>query len=639
MSIYCSINTNIDDGKKNINSDDNYGPFQNAKDFVQKENDLLKERKVQLVKDLKDIQDKIYKEDNIDAFIYNNVDDILGVSQVIILTSNICSFINIKLIGTVFITLYFIGVLEIIGLLNTIREEIKASFNITLLDKKRKTDFYQNYINENLKMPSFNLFFLSALFSDFLINLITFPGTVILILLINSSIIYFGLGSFDFHSGESLNERYTFKENMYLIGLYLVIYLFLGIIALFRYDIIQKGFILFDLQVNENDKIKKNGYVFVFLLSMVVSSVIKIVLDRKFVFHKVRLIINNENDQSFFDFSLVIIIIYGLSMIISLIFYAIYEFSFDKKKEKKSNTSHEASKICGYLIYKEKTSGDCCNNFCLDCSAANYKCGMCLGLHLCNCCCCCLCCPSDYNEAEEGAQQICVIYKLKGCHSWIFDLLAGLDMFKLVVAIYIFELINLGFNPELSRYINDNIGQKEILIINIISFSSIILLYLINIIVGYLFFETCSLGKKAIELTEDSFSTTLEKTELNLIIQPIIIFVDIIVGLSTIISILFYYKALKEVIYYIIPFSLSISEYANIIFVYYTGNNITVDIVKKSVAISFYKMIFSIFLSFINIFDLKNESLIFTQFIMGCIISGILSFYLIYTAIAQVQKE
>ena len=72
--------------------------------------------------------------------------------------------------------------------------------------------------------------------------------------------------------------------------------------------------------------------------------------------------------------------------------------------------------------------------------------------------------------------------------------------------------------------------------------------------------------------------------------------------------------------------------------VYYTGNNITVDIVKKSVAISFYKMIFSIFLSFINIFDLKNESLIFTQFILGCIISGILSIYLIFTAIVQVQK-
>lgn len=54
--------------------------------------------------------------------------------------------------------------------------------------------------------------------------------------MINSCVIYFGLDYFDFHSGESLNERYTFKENMYLIGLYLIIYFTIGIIALFPHN-------------------------------------------------------------------------------------------------------------------------------------------------------------------------------------------------------------------------------------------------------------------------------------------------------------------------------------------------------------------------------------------------------------------
>ena len=627
MSIYCSINADIEDEKKDDNNeDDNYNPFERTKEFLERETNLLKERKNQLVKDLNDISGRLEKENNLDAFIYHNVDDILGISKVVIHMSDICSFINIKIIGTIFMTFYFIGILEIIGLLNTIKEEIKASFNITLLDKKRETNFYENYINENIKMPSFDLFFLSALFSDCLINSITFPITVLLILLINSCVIYFGLDYFDFHSGESLNERYTFKENMYLIGLYLIIYFTIGIIALFPHDIIQKGFILFDLKESDEAKIKKNGYIFIYIFSMVVSSIIKMIIDRKYVFHKVRLIINNVNESPFVDYTLVIIIIYSSSIIISLFFYGIYECTFETKSEKGGGTSHDASKICGYLIYKEKTEGTCC----VDCLAANHKCGMCLGFHLCNCCCCC---DSQYNEATEGAKKICVIYKIKGCYSWIFDLLAGIDMFRLVIAIYIFELINLGFNPEFSRYINNNISDKEILIINIISFSSIILLYCINIFMGYLFLHHCSIGKKSIELVEEAFLDKVEKTELNLIILPIIIFVDTCVVLSTIISALFYYKALENIIYYIIPFSLSIGEYANIIFIYYTENNITVDIIKKSVSISFYKMIFSIFQNFIDILDFKNESLIFTQFIIGCIISGILSAYIILTLI------
>lgn len=45
MSIYCSINTNIDNAEKSINNDDNYDPFQKAKDFFQREDDLLKKGK------------------------------------------------------------------------------------------------------------------------------------------------------------------------------------------------------------------------------------------------------------------------------------------------------------------------------------------------------------------------------------------------------------------------------------------------------------------------------------------------------------------------------------------------------------------------------------------------------------------
>ena len=59
-------------------------------------------------------------------------------------------------------------------------------------------------------MPSFNLFFLSAIFSSTLINIFSFQGTVILIFVSVSCVIGFGLDSFDFHSGETLNDNYPF---------------------------------------------------------------------------------------------------------------------------------------------------------------------------------------------------------------------------------------------------------------------------------------------------------------------------------------------------------------------------------------------------------------------------------------------
>ena len=314
-------------------------------------------------------------------------------------------------------------------------------------------------------------------------------------------------------------------------------------------------------------------------------------------------------------------------MISSLIFYWIYECIFIQGEKRERNTAHEAIKIFGYIIYKEKASGDCC----LDCSVMNYKCGMCLGMHLCNCCSCCCC--LDYDEASEGTRQLCIIYKIKGICSWILDLLTALDMFKLVIAISIFGLINIGFNPVYSEYIS-NISEKKILILNIISFSSIILFYLANILIGYLYMNCCRLGKDAIELHEKGLSKKIEKAEINYIMQPIIIFTTITVGLSTILSCLYYFKVLQNIIYYFIPFSLSLEEYANIIIIYYAENiEISIDIIKKSFAISFYKQLLYYFIWFINIFLVENKSLILTQFIFGCIISGLLSFYLILTSI------
>lgn len=168
MSVYTSINIidNEDDKDKGEEIKNEYEHvFSRLNKELEREEDLLKKRKEKLNEDLTDISSKLQNEKTIDTFIYNNVDDIIDISEVLVNWVNtIFSFIIIKIIGTIFITLYFIGILEVIGLLNTLGEEILSSINLTIRDKKRETDFYQNYISENLKMPSFDLFFFILIF-------------------------------------------------------------------------------------------------------------------------------------------------------------------------------------------------------------------------------------------------------------------------------------------------------------------------------------------------------------------------------------------------------------------------------------------------------------------------------------------
>jgi len=615
----------------NDNNAQEENPYKDMNEFDSKTRELLKERKVQLYNNLTQFTKDLEKEEDFDSFILNQVDDICGISQDFKdCVNQCCGFIVIKIIGTIFITLYFIGILEIIGVLNTIKEEISSSFKLIFLDQKRETSFYQNYINENLNMPSFDLFFLSAIFSDFLANLLTFPVIAILILLANSSIIFLGLDYFDFRQGEFLNKKYSYKENLYLIGLYLSLYLLLGIVALYPHEILKRAYLLYDLKKSNKD-LSMNGHIFVYLFSMVVSSIAKILLDRNLVFDKVKLIINKQNTDSFFSYNFYIVLIYASSMICSLFFYLIYSCFFEDIKKKNDDTSVKVIKVFGYMIYVETISGSCCS----DCSIATEKCGLCLGCYSCNCFKCCDCCDClETNETFEGKRKLCVIYKIKGVCSWIFDLLAAKGMTFIVLSLYIFEFINLGFKPGLSKYLN-SASEKDISTTNIISFSSIIVLYFLNIFIGFSFMTCCSLGKNLIKINEKYLKRKFKKSEMNFINFGFIIFSLIICIINTIISGLFYFWNSKNMMYYFISFSVSINDYANIIFMYFAEADIlNFDLINKSFAISFYQIVFNIFKS-ICFFKCGNETLILIQFIFGCCFIFFYSLILIISSFAD----
>ena len=596
----------------------------NLYERVEKEENLAYQKKVQLEESLDNINSRLKDEESIGNFIINNIDDDSDSSGTIKESVNtFYSFFIIKIVGTIFLTLYFVGILEIIGLMNTVKKEISDSFNLILKDKQRETDFYQNYINENLKMPSFDLFFISAIFSS-LFNSFIFPYTVFIIGLTNFVITFFGLGYFKFRTGESLNEKYNLGEIIYIIIMYLLMYLSLGIIALLPFDLLQKGYIIYDKEKKHLETPNKNGYFFVYLFSMEVSSIIKIIFDRKYVFDRASSIIESkDNDKDPIYFFLNILIIYAISMVSSLIFYVIYICIFKKKEE--SETTKKAIHFLGYIIYIEETS-----NSLIDWGVAINKCGNCLGLGCCNCC---FCCCTDIDEAREATKKICVIFKMKGILSSLFDLIAGPYMIIIVIMIYIIELINIGFSPELERYLSSNINEKEILAINIISLSSIVILYALNILFGFLI------------MSSDFFDivdivVSIQKSEIMFLSFGLFFFILVAFLINTIISGLFLFKVNNDIIYYFIPFSVSIGEYANICFIYLSDiRKYDIEVIKGSFSISFYKAIYNIIYKLLSLlFDFKNDNLITFQFIFSCIISGI-SLILILSTIIGLCKS
>ena len=596
----------------------------NLYERVEKEENLAYQKKVQLEESLDNINSRLKDEESLGNFIINNIDDDSDSSGTIKESVNtFYSFFIIKIVGTIFLTLYFVGILEIIGLMNTVKKEISDSFNLILKDKQRETDFYQNYINENLKMPSFDLFFISAIFSS-LFNSFIFPYTVFIIGLTNFVITFFGLGYFKFRTGESLNEKYNLGEIIYIIIMYLLMYLSLGIIALLPFDLLQKGYIIYDKEKKHLETPNKNGYFFVYLFSMEVSSIIKIIFDRKYVFDRASSIIESkDNDKDPIYFFLNILIIYAISMVSSLIFYVIYICIFKKKEE--SETTKKAIHFLGYIIYIEETS-----NSLIDWGVAINKCGNCLGLGCCNCC---FCCCTDIDEAREATKKICVIFKMKGILSSLFDLIAGPYMIIIVIMIYIIELINIGFSPELERYLSSNINEKEILAINIISLSSIVILYALNILFGFLI------------MSSDFFDivdivVSIQKSEIMFLSFGLFFFILVAFLINTIISGLFLFKVNKDIIYYFIPFSVSIGEYANICFIYLSDiRKYDIEVIKGSFSISFYKAIYNIIYKLLSLlFDFKNDNLITFQFIFSCIISGI-SLILILSTIIGLCKS
>ena len=206
---------------------------------------LIQKEKSIFTKSLKDITVKIESKKSVENFIKSALEeDDPNMPEINEQKEEFIVWFNMKILGVVFMTLYILGLYIYIGFMNSIMEEIKSSAILYLRNIKRNEDetFYDIYNKINQEPPEFELYFLTSNLSNKIIDFLTIYGLTIIDLIINVCII-FGIYNFEFHiTPENINNNYSTKQFLYLILMYILLYLSIGLISSLPHNIFNSAF-------------------------------------------------------------------------------------------------------------------------------------------------------------------------------------------------------------------------------------------------------------------------------------------------------------------------------------------------------------------------------------------------------------
>ena len=344
--------------------------FSNDKNYV-KQKELINSKKDSFNKMLKEIEKDIDKEENFSDFLLKKkLEKLLGQKRNKLLnTSRIKLFIKIKIFGTLFVTFHFITIFVLIGFMQVLKDELYYSIKLYLFNKEKALDFYENYNKIYMEIPEFSFFYLSSLFSESILQSLGFFPCNCIILGINALNIIIGTKNIRFHTGNELNETYSFSQFLFILFNFIILYITTGIIISYPNEILTECFDLYDsaiksmerkvsnnldsslvsikneLNDNGNSEIEhnNNGYIFSYLFSIIGSSITIIILNNCFVI--------NKNEDSFYYNIVLIYIIFG---VLSLLTYWIFLPSIDESNSYENSNEVKSFQFCGYLCYSEK---------------------------------------------------------------------------------------------------------------------------------------------------------------------------------------------------------------------------------------------------------------------------------------------
>ena len=234
---------------------------------------LLKSRKKDMTSDLYSIINNLKEKKDIDDFIKSKLDAIaknkIFFSDLKDNKGKFTLFFLVKIIGFLFLTSNIVSIFQIIGIQESLEEEIfdsiKLYFNGNNSTNITTIDFYHKvYSNNTKKLPGISFFFILSFLSDIIIKLLNFPILTVVMLVLNSVVFYF-LYNFDFLEGEKLNENYSLF-NFFLLVLYLFYFsLILGIVALLPFNIFTAGYFYYEQnlmrQIKNKNEINNNNII------------------------------------------------------------------------------------------------------------------------------------------------------------------------------------------------------------------------------------------------------------------------------------------------------------------------------------------------------------------------------------------
>lgn len=372
---------------------------------------------------------------------------------------------------------------------------------------------------------------------------------------------------------------------------------------------------------NKNENIFYfKGYFLFFLISLIISVLIKTFLDEKFI--------GEYNFDTRKDVNYYFIINYCSFTCLSLVFYIIYKYFLFNYKKKKNKINKSSSELFGYVIYSKIIEADdiCCCECCEDCKICCQTLNYSLCCYICSCNCCCktiLCCkcnkekimkenqyrirkPKDMNKIET----ICILYRVTGKCNWLGKILTNTKIYYLVCLLYFALIINMGFEDRFWNNIDNNTGGgKNIYLTNGIVLLYILFLYFLNQIIWKIFEKR--LVKKDNEII-DIYS--FKGTSIYFTFQPIV---------SIIISGLVYFRKINKIENYFLSIAIGGSIYIKIYVLeflsfYFEQNFRSLSLLSSSTIISFYLFIWDIFLFILDIADADNNKIILAQFIILC---------------------
>ena len=220
--------------------------------FMEETDNLLQSRKREMASDLYGIVDNLKSKKNITEFIESKIDYLdntkLFYSDIDDKQNSCFIFFMIKIVGFFFLTLYLIGIFQLIGIKDSLEEETLESIIVFIQGSKKDntTDFYQKlYSNSTKKLPGLTLFFIMSFLSGIILKLISFPVITIIMLILNGIVFYF-LYNFQFLEGKELNQNYSLFDFFILVLYVLYFNLILGIVSLIPFQIFSTGYFYYE---------------------------------------------------------------------------------------------------------------------------------------------------------------------------------------------------------------------------------------------------------------------------------------------------------------------------------------------------------------------------------------------------------